>query len=201
LSDEGVKLTEDFAIEVAKQVRFWRSFPHNTPAEPQSVPTYDTPIQLLQLTADFSVATGDVEYSAKGKPVWFLPSTNKYTKDDNAIEQKIYYPIVARDNSGNPTAPPGVKNGAWVWCIFRGRWEVLSSQGGARMLIGSGPNSTVAANASYTFTPVRALDGGTLPTGTITVTNYSSGLPANASPVVVVSDGQGGWRTLDGPCG
>lgn len=70
----------------------------------------------------------------------------------------------------------------------------------AVLIRGNGPSSTVAANATYTLSSPVSLDRGLLPDGTITVTNYSTALPASATNVTVVADGAGGFRTLDGPC-
>jgi hypothetical protein len=91
---------------------------------------------------------------------------------------------------------------AKVWTTVGpdGKEQIVAGKGLAKIIRGSGPDTTVAANASYTLSSPVALDDGQLPGSTVSVTNYSTALPASATNVTVVADGAGGFRTLDGPC-
>jgi hypothetical protein len=100
--------------------------------------------------------------------------------------------------SGSSTGARG-----WYQTAADGANHIVSIDNLARLIIGSGPSSAVAGGATYTLSGVTCLDDGQTPapgSNTVQVTNYSTGLPANATSVVCVADGSGGFRTLDGPC-
>jgi hypothetical protein len=170
----------------------------------------------FELKTDLAPGAGSTIGTADAYPlVWdgsAYTAQKTYPGTSIASVIKVYDPTNSKRAIGLDNVASG-EHGAWGWAVHpmdRGDndpasdcWEIVEVQRLAVLIRGTGPSSEVAADAEYQLSSPVALDDGQLPVltdGAMTVTNYSTGLPANAANVTVVADGAGGYRTLDASC-
>jgi len=159
------------------------------------VPPGGSPLTPFELYDD--ITPGDTN-----KEAWRLKEDGGDLVRDEDADRVQVSDEVLKDARAYGTSHSGITDGARGFYTVgaNGKNQIVSIQRLAKLIRGSGPSSAVAGGASYTLDYPVSLDDGQLPGSTVTVTNYSTGLPANATNVTVVADGAGGYRTLDGPC-
>jgi hypothetical protein len=142
------------------------------------------------------VAPGDTD-----KYAWPVDNTMAANTSADKVKVQNTFPGVFR-GFGSSHSGFSASTAAKIWTSpgSDGKEYIVCGKGLAKLIRGSGPGTTVAGNASYTLSSPVALDDGQLPGTTVTVTNYSTALPASATNVTVIADGAGGYHTLDGPC-
>ncbi len=92
----------------------------------------------------------------------------------------------------------GVGAKGFVKLLTDGTWAIIELQCQAKLIIGTCPATD--ADATYTLTSITVLDDGQSPVDNDLedVLNYSEDMGAGLA--VCVHNGNGGYRTLDGPC-
>ena len=95
--------------------------------------------------------------------------------------------------------------GTAQWDAATGQYQLRDLQTLAKMILVSGPSSTVQPNTYFQPTTLQVLDDGQSPIplgglSALNITSWSVAIPSGVQGIVCVADGGGGYLVIDAPC-